>query len=698
MISLYFDRNLLSFVAVPGNPAPTSLKLVYGDNYNIQIGIVAAGVFQSINSSDTLSLLLYQPGTLPDTQLAIIGTPTKTSDANGNDCFQCNINLFTTALATLVQTPNTPITNALLRVVFSPVDGERFSTATDLPVTVVPDVTQGASGATPASGTYPALNGNAATFLDGAGAWVTPTGSTFLTTVVSFTIPAALSTVVLTVASHTDIVVGASVYVTDGTLFMNGVVTVISGTSVTVKNLGAPGSVSGTMGTAHLYIGNVADITTTSQFGTVKPDGSTVTVSGGVISVPTATSSVLGLVKPDGTKITVSSGAITVPTATSSVLGVVKPDGTTIANSSGAISVPTATTSALGLVKPDGTTITISSGVISSSGGGGGSGGASTTTTANFTCPGYNLSVTGVTVASSAWMQIGKEYFVIGVGSFICTANNTGTNTISLQNTGAYGNNSSGTVSTGALIIAAPFDASVHYVQDEFFWNIQSPTNATAVGPWFFLSSAGFIANGSTFTTDSSGIAFNTSTSATASLAICYGGNAGFLIGTNIVMNRWRVYIPTLSTSSQRFALFFGIGGPQASAFSSVTRSVGFSYTDNVNSGDWTCTYLKSGTTTTVDSTVAVAAATSYDLYLIIDPTNAYWLIGSNNATPVQVKALAWSGLFTTGLNYGSTASMVKSVGTTASTADVLLFEQAIAYASGPNPRYTLRGLAVSGS
>lgn len=55
-------------------------------------------------------------------------------------------------------------------------------------------------------------------------------------------------------------------------------------------------------------------------------------------------------------------------TATTSQLGVVKPDGTTIDVSSGVISVPTATTGALGLVKPDGTTITISSGVISSSG------------------------------------------------------------------------------------------------------------------------------------------------------------------------------------------------------------------------------------------------------------------------------------------------------------------------------------------
>jgi hypothetical protein len=58
----------------------------------------------------------------------------------------------------------------------------------------------------------------------------------------------------------------------------------------------------------------------------------------------------------------------------------VQPDNSTITISAGLISVPTATNSILGLVKPDGTTITISGGVISSVGGGGGGGGGGTST------------------------------------------------------------------------------------------------------------------------------------------------------------------------------------------------------------------------------------------------------------------------------------------------------------------------------
>ena len=56
------------------------------------------------------------------------------------------------------------------------------------------------------------------------------------------------------------------------------------------------------------------------------------------ISISAATSAALGSVKPDGTIITVAAGAITVPKATSSAFGVVEVDGTTITASAGVIS------------------------------------------------------------------------------------------------------------------------------------------------------------------------------------------------------------------------------------------------------------------------------------------------------------------------------------------------------------------------
>lgn len=82
---------------------------------------------------------------------------------------------------------------------------------------------------------------------------------------------------------------------------------------------------------------------------------------------------------------TVSGGSsYTLPTATTSMLGGVRVDGTTITISGGIITavgggssytLPTATTSVLGGVKVDGTTVTINNGVITAVGGGGGGSG-----------------------------------------------------------------------------------------------------------------------------------------------------------------------------------------------------------------------------------------------------------------------------------------------------------------------------------
>ena len=99
-------------------------------------------------------------------------------------------------------------------------------------------------------------------------------------------------------------------------------------------------------------------------------------------TLPTASTTVLGGVKVDGTSITISNGVIsgastyTLPTASTTVLGGVKVDGTTVTISNGVISaaggssytLPTASTSVLGGVKVDGSTIKISGGVISAHG------------------------------------------------------------------------------------------------------------------------------------------------------------------------------------------------------------------------------------------------------------------------------------------------------------------------------------------
>jgi hypothetical protein len=109
-------------------------------------------------------------------------------------------------------------------------------------------------------------------------------------------------------------------------------------------------------------VGADLPLATSSLVGGVQGDGSTLTISTGVISCTTATSSQIGCVKPDGTIITDIAGAITVPKATSAVFGVVEVDGTTITASGGVIS------STAGVVWPTSKDIVVSNGTSTPAG------------------------------------------------------------------------------------------------------------------------------------------------------------------------------------------------------------------------------------------------------------------------------------------------------------------------------------------
>lgn len=137
-------------------------------------------------------------------------------------------------------------------------------------------------------------------------------------------------------------------------------------------------------------------LATNGAFGAVRPDGSTITISGGVITAVTGgggTVSTTG--SPASGNLTVFSGAATITNGNISgdcvttgtlAINCTKTGGVSFAPSAttdttnasnigsgtlGAARLPLATTGAFGAVKPDGSTITISAGVISSTGGAG---------------------------------------------------------------------------------------------------------------------------------------------------------------------------------------------------------------------------------------------------------------------------------------------------------------------------------------
>lgn len=378
--------------------------------------------------------------------------------------------------------------------------------------------------------------------------------------------------------------------------------------------------------------------------------------------------------------------------------------------------IPLVTLSSSGLcVPPDGNTINISAGKLVATGGGGG-GGASATVSVSFNVPPINMVVANVSISNANWMLVNQSYFIVGIGVFLCTA--ISANLISLQNTGMQGNATSGTnVPVGALIMPVPDQMSnVLWEVDEMCWNApnNSLANNAAIGPWVAeVSSANSVqggalasdATGNSIESADVGLNFTTSTSATGYGYVQHNGRsmfAGTGGGNNCYLFHFRMRMnPTstaLSSATDRYLIFLGLY--DATPTGTVQRRITFTYTDAVQAGNWSCDYQKNtGTNTQNNSNVAVVLNTWYDLYLIIDPINIYWLIGQNNAAPVQVFTTVIANASWSNSNgFYAYIGIQKSVGTTARTFLFDLFERAVIWKYATVPRYSFRGLIKTGS
>jgi hypothetical protein len=147
----------------------------------------------------------------------------------------------------------------------------------------------------------------------------------------TFTVPAAGSTVAVTIVSASWPVVGQTVYITDGTRILFGEITVVtSATSVTVKNPGYNGnSVSGTMATASIVKLMAPGVATATQpgFVPVPPNDATKFYSGASTFVAVPYSSLSGTpssFSPSAHETThITGGSDVIPAPTTSASGLV---------------------------------------------------------------------------------------------------------------------------------------------------------------------------------------------------------------------------------------------------------------------------------------------------------------------------------------------------------------------------------------
>ena len=228
------------------------------------------------------------------------------------------------------------------------------------------------SVATPSFGTLAGGTNNAAAMLVGTGASLGPTGSGIITATVTADLAGgALGSFPYQSAANTTAFVASPT--TSGHVFVPTWSPTGSAIALASTDLG---NYLGTNVTAASPI--VATPSTLGvQFSCPScgssSGGTAVTANGGgalaslninAIS-PVADASYLALLP----KISGASMIIEAPYATSSAFGVLEGDGSTTTITAGVIKCTTSTTSQLGCVKPDGTTVTISGGVISAFGG-----------------------------------------------------------------------------------------------------------------------------------------------------------------------------------------------------------------------------------------------------------------------------------------------------------------------------------------
>ena len=133
--------------------------------------------------------------------------------------------------------------------------------------------------------------------------------------------------------------------------------------------------------------------------------------------------------------------------------------------------------------------------------------------------------------------------------------------------------------------------------------------------------------------------------------------------GTNHNYVTSLVSLEDLSTSTQRYTAQVSITGVNSTASLNDNQSLGIRYSDDVNSGNWQLfTRNSSGTETTADSGVTVAADTPYLLGVFLDKSNSEARYYINNVMVGRIT----TNLGNSGNGLGFKAVIVKSVGTTA--------------------------------
>lgn len=151
----------------------------------------------------------------------------------------------------------------------------------------------------------------------------------------------------------------------------------------------------------------------------------------------------------------------------------------------------------------------------------------------------------------------------------------------------------------------------------------------------------------------------NPSASQSVAIATTDGTTAAifpFVMGGGAFNLNWVVDLGTLSNGTNRYIVYVGLGFANGSPITEPTNGIYFTYSDNVNSGNWVAKTASAGTRTTVNSSVAGSTsfvnlgiqvnASATSVTFTIDGT----AFGSSTTNiPTVAIPIAFSGVATSG-------------------------------------------------
>jgi hypothetical protein len=165
-----------------------------------------------------------------------------------------------------------------------------------------------------------------------------------------------------------------------------------------------------------------------------------------------------------------------------------------------------------------------------------------------------------------------------------------------------------------------------------------SDFTGTSVIPWASLTSGtgaavGFTQSGAD---DNPGLlTFSTGSTATGRAGTGSGNTDAFVFGTRPhVFSTAVLLVTNLSTSTERYHMEVGFMDSLTGAF---TNGAYFSYTDNVNSGNWLCTCSNGTGSTSVDSTIAAATGTWFRLEIEVNAAGTSVVFKINGTTRATI-------------------------------------------------------------